>query len=566
MQPMKTGQPANDWERLDKYKTLLSQLETDRSTWDSHWRELSEWILPRRSRWQTTDRNQGTKKNDRIIDGTATMAARTLAAGLMSGLTSPSRPWFKLGVPDPALRDDMGVKRWLEVVENRMREVMLKSNLYTSLSLGYADLGTFGTHAMLCLEDDDDVVRFYPLPLGSYWLANDHRGQVNTLIRKWRMTVSQLVDEFGLDNVSLQTKSQFQSGATQSTVEVVHVIAPNATFDPGKIGPDGMRWASDYYEHGQMNGKAGKPFLRRSGYQTFPVLAPRWATTGEDVYGYGPGMDALGDVKALQVLQKRKAQAVDKMVNPPLKGPSSLMNRQVSLLPGAITWVDGPTDGLSPIHEVRFDIGAAIEDIREHQARIRSALYQDLFLMLQQSDRRDITATEIQAREQERMLQLGPVLERLNDELLDPLIDRVFDIMARRGMIPEPPQILEGMDLRVEYISIMAQAQRMLGISNVDRLLGFVGNLSAVAPEAMDRVNVDETVAEYGDMLGVSPKILRGDDEVAEIRAQRQQAIAQQQQAEQGLQQAQAAKVLSETDTRAPSALNDLVAAARGMR
>lgn len=549
-------------DRRRKLDLLVSQLESERSSWLSHWRDLSDYILPRRWRFVTTDRNRGVKKQQQIIDSTATLAARTLAAGMMSGITSPSRPWFKLTVPDPQQRESMAVKRWLETVEMRMREVFVKSNLYTALSICYQDLGVFGTHAMIELEDDEDTVRFFPLPIGSYMLANSARGQVDTLVRKFSMTARQMIDEFGKDKVSTSVRTAAEQQAAQEQwFDVVHVVMPNDDYAPEALESRRKRFYSCWFEWAAED---RDKFLRESGYDEFPVLAPRWSTTGEDVYGYGPGMDALPDVKALQVLQKRKAQAIEKMVNPPLKGPSSLRNQRASLLPGDITYMDGPGEGLRPIHEVQFNLGDAVEDIREHQARIRSALYQDLFLMLQQSDRREITATEIQAREQERMLQLGPVLERLNDELLDPLIDRTFSIMVRKGMIPPAPPELQGRSLRVEYVSIMAQAQRMLGITSVDRLMGFAGNIAAVDPQIMDRIDTDATVSEYATMLGVSPKLLRGDDEVAAVRQQRAQAMAQRQAVENANMQAKSAELLSKTDTQRPSALNDLLTAVRG--
>ena len=308
-------------------------------------------------------------------------------------------------------------------------------------------------------------------------------------------------------------------------------------------------------------------FLQRGGYNTSPVLCPRWDTVGEDVYGSSPGMDVIADVRALQTLQRQKAQANAKRINPPLIATPGMRSQRVSLVPGDINF--GTTNDVNgtirPVFDVNFDTQYVLEDIREHQNRIRSGLYQDLFLMLQQNDRRDITATEIQAREQERMLQLGPVLERLNDELLDPLIDRCFDIMERRGLIPKPPRELQGAELKVEYVSVMAQAQRMLGITSVDRFAGFVGNLSGANPDVLDKLDMDAAVAEYGDMLGVSPKILRGDDEVQKIRQGRFQAQQQAAASEQAVQQAQAAKILSETDTRAPSALQDMVSQAESL-
>lgn len=560
--PSKPDAPMGDEHQLrNDYVRLWSSLETERSSWDAHWRDISDYMLPRRSRWQTTDRNRGAKKNDKIIDSTATASLRALSAGMMSGLTTPSRPWFEIETPDPMLNDRHDVRLWLEEVRNRMRSVHARSNLYTALPTCYQDLGAFGSHAMMVVEDDEDVMRFHPLPVGSYVLASSARGSVDTIMRKYAMTARQIVEEFGADNVSHAVRSNAMGDNPEAWHDVVHVVCPNKRYQRGKIGPMGKRWSSDYFEWG--TGDIGAPFLKRSGFDYFPVLAPRWSTNGEDVYGESPGMDALGDVRGLQLLQRRKAQAIEKTINPPLKGPSSLLGKGISLLPGALNAYDGQGDGLTPVYMVNFPIGEVLSDIREHQQRVQSTLFTDLFLMLAQSDRRQITATEIQAREQERMLQLGPVLERLNDELLDPLIDMTFAMMLRRGLIPQPPPVLEGLELKIEYVSIMAQAQKMLGISAVDRFMGFVGNLSAAAPDIIDSVNMDAAAREYGGMLGVSPKILRSEDDIDAIRQGRAQAMQQQAQMEQAQQAAQSAKILSETDTQRPSALQEVIEAAR---
>ena len=547
-------------------QTMAQQLENERSTWIPHWQDLADHISPRRYRYVQEERNQGPKKNHKIIDNTAGLAARTLSAGIMSGLTSPSRPWFKLLSQNPSNRASAGVRRWLEDIEIGMREVFAKSNLYTALPICYSDLGIFGTHASLILEDDDDTIRIHPLPIGSYSLATDAKGRVDTIVRRFSMTARQLVQEFGEENVSSTALNAYKNNEKQrgnngeQWFKVTHVVWPNPRPSKSKIDdPMDRPYHSAYYEDGvnQYDDRnLQEKFLRLSGFHEFPGICPRWSVTGEDVYGYGPGFDALPDVRSLQVLAKRKAQATEKMINPPLVGPSSLINQRISLLPGDISYSDAPSGmGLRALHEVRFDIGAAIEEIRETQGRVRSAMYQDLFLMLQQIDRKDITATEIQAREQERMLQLGPVMERLNDELLDPLIDRTFGIMYRKGMIPEPPKEIQGTKIKVEYSSIMSQAQKLLGITSVDRMMGFVGNLSAVSPEVMDNINTDEVTSAYADMLGVSPKMVRSKEEVLKIRQARAQQAAQQQAVENSAIQAKNAEILSKTDIQRPSAL-----------
>lgn len=530
-------------------------LKTERESFVSHWRDLADYVMPRRARFTITERNKGDRRSKKVIDSTATLAMRNLMAGMMSGLTSPARPWFTLTTPDPVLSDFGPVKAWLDDVTRRMRTIFLKSNLYNALPLLYCDQGLYGTSAMAVLEDDNDIIRCYTFPIGSYCIAQDYRQSVNTFFREWAMTVRQVVERFGIDNVSNVVRDHYNNGNYEVWVDVCQLIHPNVEHDPSKLSAKYKRFASCYWEAGADDD--GK-LLDESGFDEFPIMAPRWNITGEDIYGHSPGMDALGDVQQLQAMQRRMIQSVDKMVNPPMTAPTSMQNKKASLLPGDITYVDTTQGGTSfkPAHEVRMPLQELSVLIGETQARIKRCFYEDLFLMLANSDRRQITAREIEERHEEKLLMLGPVLERQNEDLLDPLIDRTFAIMLRRGEIPPPPQELAGQELKVEYTSIMAQAQKLVATAGLERFVGFVGNLAAAKPDIADKLDFDQVVDEYSDMLGVPPKIVRADEEVIKIREERAQAIAAQQRVEQLQQVAQGAKLLSETDMNNDSALS----------
>jgi len=280
---------------------------------------------------------------------------------------------------------------------------------------------------------------------------------------------------------------------------------------------------------------------------------------GANTYGTGPGSVALGDIRQLQLEQKRKAQAIDKMVDPPLTGPSSLREEVIDTLPGGTTWhdgIDGPGAGLRPVYEVNPRINELALDIRDVQERIKRAYYEDLFMMLASSDRREITAREIDERHEEKLLGLGPMLERLHNELLDPCIDTAFEYASEAGILPPPPPELQGQEISVEYISVMAQAQKMAGTASMERFVSFAGNLAGTNPDVLDKVDFDQTVDEYGDMMGVPPRMIRSDDQVAALRQQRAQreqqaqaAMEANQMAATASQGAQAAKLLSEADT-----------------
>lgn len=535
-----------------------TDIKDERSTFFGHWEELSEYIMPRRGRFLTSKSNDGSKKNNKIIDSTGSMAVRTLSAGMMSGITSPARPWFRLATPEAALMEQSEVKQWLFGVEKKMRDIFSRSNLYNSLQTVYEELAVFGTGAMLISEDFDDVIRCYPFTVGEYGIAQSHRLQVDTFYREFNMTVAQLVEQFGMDNCSDAVQTMFKSGQLDKWVEVLHVIEPNLVREYNKKDNQNMPFHSCYVEKASKNERK----LLESGYEEFPILAPRWHVTGVDIYGRSPGMDVLGDIKALQVEQKRKAQGIDKMVNPPLQAPSSLRGQSASVLPGGVTYVDtmqGTQGGFRPTYEVNPRLAELQQDIQETQYRIQQGFYSDLFQMMMNSDRRQITAREIDERHEEKLLMLGPVLERLHTELLNPLIDRTFNIMARNDLLPPAPEELAGVTLKVEYISVMAQAQKAIGTGAIERLAGFVGNIAAAKPEVLDKFDADQSIDEYAEMLGVPPKIVVPDDIVQQIREQRQAQMEQQMAMEQAQMGAQAAKVMSDADTEGNNVLTDII-------
>lgn len=551
--------------KREHFERRKSALVNERASFITHYRELSDWISPRRGRFFVQDRNKGDKRNAKIINSAATMALRTLASGMMAGITSPARPWFRLATPDKDMMEFGPVKLWLAAVEQRMREVFAGSNLYNQLSVLYRELGLFGTGCMTVLEDFDDVIRVYNHTSGGYMIGQSHRLEVDTLYREFDMTVGQLVAQFVYGGnraakpnwsvVSPTVKNLWDRGTTDAWVTTVHAIEPNDGRDLRMRDARNKPFRSVYYEVGAT----GDTMLRESGFDEFPAMAPRWDVTGEDIYGTDcPGMTALGDVKALQIEERRKAQAIDKMSNPPLSGPASLRNVPVSSLPGGLTIYDqGEKQALSPVYQVDPRINELMLDIQRTEQRIERAFYADLFLMLSMSDRRQITAREVEERHEEKLLMLGPVLERLHNELLDPLIDRVFAIMLRastdgngrwldRAVIPEPPQELRGMDLKVEYISILAQAQKAVGTVGIERIAGFVGGLAAINPEVVDKLDLDQMVDDYGELTGVSPKLVRPDDDVAQRRAQRAKQVAAQQAIAQAQPMAETAKTLTD--------------------
>lgn len=529
----------------------VAALRNERSSWISHWREISEYQQPRAGRFVSSDRNRGDKKHNHIVDSTAIRASRILAAGMMSGMTSPARPWFALELDDRDMMEHAPVKHWLHDTARVLRSIFAASNTYRTLHTMYTELGLFGTAANVVVDDFENVIHNHPLTIGEYCLATNPSGTVNTLTREFQMTVAQMIDEFGEENCSQAVRDLYRRQAYDQWMDVVHVIQPRRGRDSSKRDAKNMPWESLYFEPGSAPGE--DKFLRESGFKRFPVLAPRWEVVSNDTYGHSPGMECLGDVKQLQHQQTRKGQAIDYMVNPPLVVPTAYKEATSSRLPGGVMFVDNPGGGNNAVRsafDVNLNLQHLLEDINDVRERVRGAYYADMFLMLANGDTGTMTATEVAERHEEKLLMLGPVLERLHNELLSPLIDLTFDRALAAGiLLPAPPE-MQGMELKVNFISVLAQAQRAVAAQGVDRLLGAVGQLATIKPEIVDKVDFDQVVDDYAEMYGVNPKIIVPDDAVATLREQRAQQMAAQQAAAAAPVAADTAKTMGETNVQ----------------
>lgn len=513
-------------------KDLLArweQLRNERSSWMTHWKEISDYLLPRNGRFFVEDRNRGDKRHNNIYDSTGTRALRVLAAGMMAGMTSPARPWFRLTTSVPELDEAAAVKTWLADVTRLMEMVFAKSNTYRALHSMYEELGAFGTAGSLVLPDYKTVVHHRVLTVGEYAIAADNRGFVDTLYREFQMTVAQMVREFGREKCSIAVQNLYDRGNLEAWVTVLHAIEPRADRDATKQDARNMAWRSLYLEPGRDEGSG---FLRESGFKQFPALCPRWAVAGGDIYGNSPAMETLGDVKQLQHEQLRKAQGIDYQTKPPLQAPTAMANARLDTLPGGISFVDStaPANGIRSAFEVNLNLSYLLADIQDVRERIKAGFYADLFLMLANGTNPQMTATEVAERHEEKLLMLGPVLERMHNEILDPLIERAFTSMLDAGIVPPPPEELQGRELNVEFVSMLAQAQRSVSINSVDRFVSNLGVVASMKPEVLDKFDADRWADACADMLGVDPELIVPGDQVVLIRQQRakQQQAAQQ--------------------------------------
>jgi hypothetical protein len=537
---------SDNYELRQRAENRMAGLRSNRYSWWVHAQELANYFLPRRYKWIITPNQaaRGSPINQHIIDSTGTLAARTLASGLLAGLSNPSTPWFKFMIDG---EDDAGsaTVRWLAECMRRMYTVFQESNFYNAMATMYFDLVIFGTAVVIIYEDFENVIHCYNPCFGEYFVDSLSRFESVVLYREFVLTIAQIEDQFGYENMSPGLQKQFDNGGASLTREYVVMCAIEPNLEPYGGVPKMFKFREIYWEAGSSRDN----ILRKCGYHDFPAVVPRWDLTGNDPYGRSPAMDALGDVKQLQQETKRKAQAIDKMVNPPMTADVQMKNQPASLLPGGITYVNGLSrdrPGFTTVYTVMPPIAEMKQDIQEVQERIKRIFFNNLFTDI--SDLQTVrTAEEIIARKEEKLLML-PTIKRIDNEALARAIERTWGIMLRGGLLPRPPPEAAGKFVAIKYTSPFAMAMKAAETGAVERVMQFAGNLVAVDPTVMDNVDLDSTIHVYSDMIGADPRILRKDTDRDGIRAARAKARQTAQVQQETAAAVQGANVLSNTD------------------
>ena len=501
-------------ESIARIRHRLGVLQEQRRMWEGHWRQLAGHFLPRGSRYLSGAKQGGGHASIRLYDSTGIIAARTLAAGLQGGLTSPVAPWFRLRLPQKiAVQNDATVD-WLASTQEKMVNAINQSNFYEQIHLLYAELAVMGTGCMLMEEDSEGIVRFKTLTAGEFYIDTDARGRVDTLYIRQSLTARQIAEQWE-ETVpeSIRAAAEKQDGTPYS---IIHAIEPSYDYGEGSKGRAAHH--RPYTSHFVLEYGDGV-ILESGGYYEFPALCPRWDVTGGEVYGRSPGMDALPDCRMLQRIRKDTLQALSREVRPPLNVTSGAVAVIPDVSPDAINYIPtgGQGEAVTPLYQVRSNLQAAEVTIQGCREQIKEAFFNDLFFMLSRSPRA-MTATEVMERNAEKMLMVGPVLDRLRSEVFQPLVERVFSIMERAGYLDHFPFEQLQSAMQVEFVSVLAQAQKAAGLSSVSQLMGFVEQLSAIDAAVVDKLDVDSVFDEVAHMLGVHPGLIRGGESVRELR------------------------------------------------
>ena len=541
-----------DYENLRRSaEKKMASMYRRRQEYEADWKRYRKAFAPHRGRFSTTEkpRKNRFRKNSRPL-----MVAGEFSAGMKGGLTSPTLPWFNLAVYDNRVMTQESVKVHLSESRDIMLGTMIRTNMYDQLTDKFEELSPIGTSAMFVEEDETDIFRCDTLTIGEYAIDQDDRQRVDSIGIKRRYTISQLADKFGEEALPPTLRTKLKNDEGDSEYDVCHLVWPNAEYVPDRPGTRWMKFQSLWWLDGNKEGKGEKLFLKIGGYHEFPCIVSRWKVIGDDLYGRGhPGEIGIDDAETIQILETTARSALQRMADPPMLAPESLLeNASLNRKPGGTTPYNDKLPGQQPpavtaLFQLNFDFASCEQKIFNLTEALNKAFFVDLFRMWSTDMRQGRTATEIQAREQEKMYVMGPVIERQMKEVLDPLITRIWGIMNRRGMFPPAPEELAGRNLKIEYSSILANIQKQAAQAGIETVVASIGNLAQLQaaagerPEVIDALDCDETAQQISDMYAIPAGIIRGDDAVAEIRAQKQQAAEQQQQMQQAMQMAQAA-------------------------
>ena len=514
-------------------KKRCANLESIRSTWEDHWQEILDYVMPRKAD-VTFVRSKGEKRTEVLYDSTAITANNLLAASLQGTLTSASLPWFHLKLRDTETNQNRDVQLWLEDSAKRMYEIFNESNFNTEVHELYLDLVSIGTGAIFVEEGskgfDKEGIHFNCLHIAEYFIQENINGKVDTLYRKYKLTARQAIQEFGEENVGEKILESVKEKPDKE-FNFIHAVEPTEDYERA-VGKSSTKLPV----HSCHVCTEDKMVVRTGGYNEFPYLVPRWSKATGEIFGRSPSYNALPDIKTLNKAVEIGLKAWAKAIDPPLLVQDDGVIGRVRMTPGGITVVRH--DGA--IKPLQIGSNWQITDMKENQLRtsIRQAYYSD---QLQLQDGPQMTATEVQVRYELMQRLLGPTLGRFQTEFLNPLIERTFGIMLRAGGLLPEPDVIKGQKIDIEYVGPLARSQRMEESVAIDRLYELAMNVVQIDPSIMDNINHDEAIRLRGDLLGVPKIILRARDEVEELREQRQQAQMAQQQAEQQQQAAQAA-------------------------
>ena len=511
-------------------KNNLSRLMEKRSTWESHWQEIADLMLPRKAEI-TKERARGDKRSTQIFDATGIHSLELLAASLHGMLTSSANRWFSLRYKEAVLNENDEAREWLEDSIDKMYLAFARSNFQQEIFENYHDLIAFGTSCLMVEEDEDDIIRFSARHIKEIYIEENKKGLIDNVYRKFKLTVDQAMQKFGPENLSKEINNTHKSNPYDE-VEICHIVRPRFSYDGSKQDKKNMKFQSIYFEHGTDH------VISVGGFNESPYVVSRYLKSSTEIYGRSPSMNALPDVKVLNKMVEHGLKAAAKMIDPPLLVPDDSMLAPVRMTPGSLNYYrSGSRDRIEPLN-IGQNTTVTLNAENARREAIARMFHVD---QLQIQSNRTMTATEVLQRNEEKMRILGPVMGRIQSELLEPMINRVFSIMLRNRLFREAPPILANQEIDIEYVSPMALAQKGQELQNVMRGLELFGSLAQTMP-VMDYIDENGLVKQLVQTLGLPARMIKSDKEVQGIRMERQEAQQQQMQMQQQMAESEMAK------------------------
>lgn len=485
------------------FNSRKAELEAAYNSIKPDWQELSEYFLPRSVRFLARSVNKQSVKNRKIKDSTPLIAVRNFSSGMMSGATSPATNWFKVKVKNYGQEGSYETKTWCSSVENIFRDIFNASNFYRILPSVYKQIGVFGISVLGLMNDESTILKCQLLPIGSYRIAKNQKGEVDTICRVYMETAKNLYDKFGEENISKDVLNAINSNRYEELFEVIHFVEPNKDFMPDSPWAKDKEFVSVYYESASKEEK----FLSKSGFDKFPYAVFESEVNGEDVYpSECPGINALPDVKQLMSMVIDEGKALKKMISPTYKGPASLKNKKMIDAPSAFIEEDENGRGLTPIYEINprvLEVDSIIEKLKDS---VKEIFYNDLFAMILNTSERSRTATEVNELKEEKMVLLSPLLQQIHNGL-NQIIGWVFAECVNLKLLPEPPEEVIGKNMEIEFVSTLAQAQKAVKISAMERFTTFTVNLAQTLDSSLKKkLNANKIIDDYADYANISPE------------------------------------------------------------
>lgn len=512
---------------------MWKSLKSERGKWESHWQDVADFVCPVRSNITNTT-SPGDKRVNKLVDNTAVRANERFASMLFSYMTRPDEQWFKLQSVHPEISKMEEVKAYFNRVEQAIMKNMYLSNFALEIHEDFLDLGSIGTSNIYIEAGDEYPLRFQNIPIRQYCIEESAYGQIDTVFHEFKFNAKQAVQKFGYDTVSDKIKECYDNpvknqGSKRFTF--LHCVTPRRKVDHSKKGAMSMPFASYYIE------VESKKLLSESGYESMPYIVGRFMKDPDEIYGRSPAINALADIKMLNGMVNTMFRSAEKRCDPPMLVADNSLLSSPRFDAGSLLFIRGSMFQDKPIAlDTKADVGLTLEMVQRVEKNVEETFYMEMSDELQ--DKKYMTATEVNNRRRNKLMQFAPMSARIQAEKLSKIVQRCYIILQEQGLLPEMPQILQqNPNYEISFVGQMALAMKTIDKVATQQTLGLVSEVAQVKPDVYDHFNFNEIIRNEALENGMTFGNLRTQEEVDQIRADRakqQEEEAQMRMAQQG--------------------------------